>query len=39
LKAGAHRIEVYALDPGFVLDRLDLRLDGAPDFYGAPPQR
>ncbi|MFG6443289.1 glycosyl hydrolase 115 family protein [Roseateles sp. LKC17W] len=39
LKAGAHRVEVYALDPGFVLDRLDLRLDGAPDLYGAPLRR
>lgn len=39
LAAGAHRVRVYALDPGFVLDRIDVRLDGAPDYYGAPPIR
>lgn len=39
LPAGAHRVEVVPLDPGFLLDRLDVRLDGAPDFYGAPPTR
>jgi hypothetical protein len=35
LPAGAHRLEVYPLDPGFILDRIDVRLDGAPDYYGA----
>lgn len=35
LPAGTHRLEVYPLDPGFVLDRIDVRLDGAPDYYGA----
>ena len=37
LPAGAHRIDLEALDPGFLLDRIDVRLDGAPDYYGAPP--
>ncbi|AHE51929.1 glycosyl hydrolase 115 family protein [Sphingomonas sanxanigenens] len=37
LAAGAHRVRVYALDPGFLLDRIDVRFDGAPDYYGAPP--
>jgi hypothetical protein len=27
------------MDPGFLLDRIDVRLDGAPDYYGAPPIR
>jgi hypothetical protein len=36
---GAHRIRLYALDPGVLLDRIDVRLDGAPDYYGAPPIR
>ncbi|MFV3126986.1 glycosyl hydrolase 115 family protein [Niveispirillum sp. KHB5.9] len=39
LAAGAHRIRLHALDPGFLLDRIDVRLDGAPDYYGAPPIR
>jgi hypothetical protein len=39
LAAGAHRLRIHALDPGFLLDRIDLRLDGAPDRYGAPPIR
>ncbi|WP_333573541.1 glycosyl hydrolase 115 family protein [Sphingomonas sp.] len=39
LAAGAHRIDVFAMDPGFLLDRIDVRLDGAPDYYGAPPIR
>ncbi|MGP7795541.1 glycosyl hydrolase 115 family protein [Sphingomonas sp. CLY1604] len=34
LSPGRHRIEVFARDPGLILDRLDLRLDGAADFYG-----
>ncbi|MCI4590729.1 glycosyl hydrolase 115 family protein [Sphingobium sp. BYY-5] len=36
LAAGKHRIRLYAMDPGFLLDRMELRLDGAPDRYGAP---
>ncbi len=39
LIAGAHQVRLYALDPGFLLDRVDVRLDGAPDYYGAPPDR
>lgn len=35
LPAGPHRLQVYPLDPGFILDRIDVRLDGAPDYYGA----
>ncbi|WP_454832959.1 hypothetical protein [Pseudoxanthomonas wuyuanensis] len=35
LPAGPHRLEIYPLDPGFILDRIDVRLDGAPDYYGA----
>ena len=37
LKPGRHVLQVYALDPGVVLDRIDVVLDGAPEFYGAPP--
>jgi hypothetical protein len=33
---GKHQLEIYALDPGFLLDRIDLQVDGAPDTYGAP---
>jgi hypothetical protein len=36
LPAGRHRVELHALDPGFILDRLEVRLDGAPDYYGLP---
>lgn len=39
LTKGAHRLRIHALDPGFILDRIDVRLDGAPDYYGAPPIR
>nr|WP_247650955.1 hypothetical protein [Sphingomonas sp. S2M10] len=39
LAAGRHEIELFAMDPGFLLDRIDVRLDGAPDYYGAPPIR
>lgn len=39
LAKGAHRLRIHALDPGFILDRIDVRLDGAPDYYGAPPIR
>jgi hypothetical protein len=39
LRKGKHELNVYALDPGLVLDRIDVRLDGAPDYYGAPPLR
>ncbi|UDF05563.1 glycosyl hydrolase 115 family protein [Asticcacaulis sp. AND118] len=36
LASGPHRIAVFALDPGFILDRIDVKLDGAPNLYGAP---
>lgn len=36
LPAGRHRVDLYPLDPGFILDRLEVRLDGAPDYYGLP---
>jgi hypothetical protein len=36
LAAGAHIVRVYALDPGFVLDRIEVRRDGARSRYGAP---
>jgi hypothetical protein len=39
LARGAHRLRIYALDPGFILDRIDVRLNGAPDYYGAPPTK
>ncbi|WP_262504401.1 glycosyl hydrolase 115 family protein [Sphingobium sp. KCTC 72723] len=39
LASGHHRLKIHALDPGFLLDRIDIRLDGAPDLYGAPPLR
>lgn len=37
LAPGAHTLEVYALDPGVVLDRIDVVMDGAPAYYGMPP--
>ncbi len=37
LASGAHRLRVHALDPGFVLDRIEIVFDGAPAYYGAPP--
>ncbi|MDK6078255.1 glycosyl hydrolase 115 family protein [Massilia varians] len=37
LKPGVHSLRVYALDPGVVLDRIDVVLDGAPHYYGMPP--
>jgi hypothetical protein len=36
--AGAHSIALHAMDPGFILDRIDIVPDGAPDYYGAPPK-
>lgn len=35
LAPGAHRLRVHALDPGFVLDRIEVVFDGAPAYYGA----
>lgn len=37
LPEGEYTLDVYALDPGFILDRIDVLLDGAADLYGAPP--
>jgi hypothetical protein len=37
LKPGPHTLRVYALDPGVVLDRIDVVMDGAPRYYGKPP--
>ena len=37
LAAGPHRLQLYAMDPGFLLDRIDILPAGSPDYYGAPP--
>ncbi|MGR5723141.1 hypothetical protein ACTZF1_25915, partial [Escherichia coli] len=37
LSVGTHTLEVTAIDPGFVLDRIDVKEAGAPAYYGAPP--
>jgi len=34
LAAGRHTLKIYALDPGVVLDRVEVDLDGAPAHYG-----
>ena len=34
---GKHRLRVYAMDPGFILDRVDIIPDGAARYYGATP--
>jgi hypothetical protein len=39
LKPGRHTLRVLALDPGVVLDRIDIVLDGAPELYGAALER
>jgi hypothetical protein len=36
LAAGPHRLRVYALDPGVILDRINISFDGAPRYYGKP---
>ena len=36
LQPGPHVLKVHALDPGVVLDRIEIELDGAPKHYGAP---
>jgi hypothetical protein len=38
LGPGAHTLEVYALDPGVVLDRLEIDFDGAPRAYAPVPE-
>ncbi|WP_121117433.1 glycosyl hydrolase 115 family protein [Croceibacterium ferulae] len=37
LPAGRHRVEIVPLDPGVLLDRIELHPDTAPDYYGAVP--
>ncbi len=37
LAPGMHTLAVHAIDPGVVLDRIDVVPDGAPDDYGMPP--
>ena len=34
LAAGRHALKIYALDPGVILDRIEVDLDGAPAHYG-----
>jgi hypothetical protein len=36
LAPGPHELKIHALDPGVVLDRIEIDLDGAPRHYGAP---
>jgi hypothetical protein len=36
LAPGRHRLKVVALDPGVVLDRIEIAFDGAPQYYGKP---
>lgn len=36
LAPGRHRLKLYALDPGVVLDRIEIAFDGAPQYYGKP---
>jgi hypothetical protein len=36
LEPGPHELEIRALDPGVVLERIEIDLDGAPKHYGAP---
>ena len=35
LAPGSHELKIYALDPGVILDRIEVDLDGAPKHYGA----
>ena len=37
LAPGKHRLRLYAMDPGFILDRIDIIPDGAARYYGATP--
>jgi hypothetical protein len=37
-KPGAHTLTVYALDPGLILDRLEIAFDEAPHAYGPVPE-
>jgi hypothetical protein len=35
LQPGTHELRIHALDPGVILDRIEVELDGAPKHYGA----
>lgn len=35
LPAGTHELKLYALDPGVMIDRIEIDLDGAKKHYGA----
>ncbi|USX24174.1 glycosyl hydrolase 115 family protein [Oxalobacteraceae bacterium OTU3CINTB1] len=35
---GKHRLRLYAMDPGFILDRVDIIPDGAARYYGPTPR-
>ena len=35
---GKHRLRLYAMDPGFMLDRVDIVPEGAPRYYGVAPR-
>ena len=37
-KPGAHTLTITALDPGFILDRIEVDFDGAPRAYGPVPE-
>jgi hypothetical protein len=37
-KPGAHTLTLYALDPGLILDRLEIAFDEAPPAYGPVPE-
>ncbi|GGB98816.1 hypothetical protein GM672_03725 [Massilia buxea] len=39
LTPGRHELVMRALDPGFILDRIDILFDGAPAYYGRAPSR
>ncbi|WP_229210437.1 glycosyl hydrolase 115 family protein [Duganella sp. CF517] len=38
LAPGKHRLRLYAMDPGFMLDRVDIVPEGAARYYGATPR-
>ena len=35
LNPGSHELKIYALDPGVMIDRIEVDLDGATKHYGA----
>jgi hypothetical protein len=36
LQPGRHKLRIHALDPGVVLDRIEISFDGARRYYGKP---